>query len=235
MATESPALTVTQERATPRPRSPKESLLIRDLLKRSLRLYRRVVGRYRLRKRLAGTVSKKVVLGASGIYDVGWIPTEIEVLNVLNPDDWGDFFQPDSIDALLAEHVWEHFTLEEGLLAAKLCFAYLKPGGYLRVAVPDGLHPRPGYIEWVRVGGIGPGSASHKVLYTYRILSEVFERAGFQVRLYEYFDEAGTFHYQEWSPLDGTVHRSIRFDERNKDGKPNYTSIILDAIKEKAR
>lgn len=34
----------------------------------------------------------------------------------------------------------------------------LKPGGYVRVAVPDGFHPDPAYIEMGRPGGYGTGS-----------------------------------------------------------------------------
>ena len=51
------------------------------------------------------------------------------------------YFNEGSIDAILAEHVWEHLAEEEGLAAAKCCYRYLRPGGYLRVAVPDGFHP----------------------------------------------------------------------------------------------
>jgi predicted SAM-dependent methyltransferase len=52
---------------------------------------------------------------------------------------------------MLAEHVWEHLTEEEGLAAARACFKYLSPGGFLRVVVPDGLHPDPAYVEWSRL------------------------------------------------------------------------------------
>jgi len=43
----------------------------------------------------------------------------------------------------------------------------------LRVAVPDGFHPNPGYIERVKPGGTGPGAGDHKILYTYRTLSAI--------------------------------------------------------------
>lgn len=38
---------------------------------------------------------------------------------------------------MLAEHVWEHMTKEEGIMAAKHCYEFLQDGGYIRVAVPD--------------------------------------------------------------------------------------------------
>ena len=51
------------------------------------------------------------------------------------------------------------------------------------------------------------------------------------IDLLEYFDEKGEFHYKEWSPHDGMIYRSKRFDERNQNDLFNYTSLILDAKK----
>jgi predicted SAM-dependent methyltransferase len=184
----------------------------------------------RIRKLLPNS-PRRIVIGASAAFDPGWIPTEIEALNILRESDWERFFQPDSVDAMLAEHVWEHLTEAEALLGAQLCCRYLKPGGYLRIAVPDGNHPDPEYIEWVKPGGSGAGATDHKILYTYRSLGALFERAGFDVRLYEYFDETGRFHFTEWPPEAGLIHRSKRFDKRNRGGSLRYTSIVLDAVK----
>src|SRR6476620_1394942 len=130
---------------------------------------------------------------------------------------------------MLAEHVWEHLTADEALSAARTCFTYLRPGGYLRIAVPDGLHPDPAYQAQSMVGGRGPGGGpnDHKVLYTYATLRGLFEFAGFQVELYEYFDEEGAFHYHRWDERDGKIRRSKRFDHRNRGGRLGYTSIVL--------
>ena len=175
----------------------------------------------------------KIVIGASGVFDQGWIPTEKGVLNVSKKADWEEYFQEGDIDAILSEHVWEHLTEEDGLTAAKLCYQYLKQGGYLRVAVPDGYHPDPAYIDHVRPGGIGAGSDDHKVLYTYKTFSDLFLQAGFSIRLLEYFDEHGVFHYQAWNPDNGKIHRSSRFDLRNQgqENRLKYTSLILDVFK----
>jgi len=174
---------------------------------------------------------RRIVIGASATFDPGWIPTEIEALNILREADWARFFEPNSIDALLAEHVWEHLAADDALLGARLCHHFLKPGGYLRIAVPDGNHPDPEYREWVKPGGSGAGADDHKVLYTHASARALFERAGFEVRLLEYFDETGQFHYSEWAPEGGMIHRSKRFDKRNRGGKLGYTSIVLDAVK----
>jgi len=207
---------------------------VKSAVRAAERTYHRRYGPSKLRKRLAANPRRRIVIGAANKYDHGWIPTERQYFDVIKPDDWARYFEPNSIEAILAEHVWEHLTAEQGFTAAGTCFTYLRPGGYLRVAVPDGFHPDPTYLEWVKVGGAGPGQIAngHKILYTYRALTELFERSRFRVKLYEYFDESGTFHYHEWNPEGGTILRSKRFDPRNKTGTLRYTSIMFDAFKE---
>lgn len=173
----------------------------------------------------------KLVVGASGVFEQGWLPTDIHTLNLLKPQNWNFFFKNHPVDAILAEHVWEHLTLENGKIAAKTCYTFLKEGGYVRVAVPDGFHPDKTYIDYVKPGGHGAGADDHKVLYNYRLFKEVFEQAGFTVQLLEYFDENGQFHYREWNKNEGMIHRSSRYDERNEGGQLKYTSLILDAKK----
>jgi predicted SAM-dependent methyltransferase len=206
---------------------------IRRVVYRIGRVYDRRYGAQKFRRRLAAAPVKRIVVGSSSKYDRGWIPTERDYLDLCRPEQWEQALAPNSLDALLAEHVWEHLTPAEALAAAATCYTYLKPGGYLRLAVPDGLHPSPEYIDWVKPGGASPGQLTndHKVLYTYRTLGDVFESAGFRVRLYEYYDEMGKFHFSDWDPADGTIRRSRRFDRRNQGGKLAFTSVVLDAVK----
>lgn len=173
----------------------------------------------------------KIIIGSAGMTVPGWISSDINILNLLLPDWWRKLFKNKLADAFLAEHVWEHLTLEDGIVGANTCYAFLKNGGYIRVAVPDGFHPDEKYIEYVKLGGCGSGSEDHKILYTYKIIKDVFEKAGFKVNLLEYFDEFGVFHFTEWDKADGLITRSKRFDERNVNGNLAYTSIIIDAYK----
>lgn len=195
-------------------------------------LARRVAGLHRLRREVAAAGSLRLVIGSERIAPpLGWIETDLEYLDLLRRSDWDRVFAKNSIAAILAEHVWEHLTPADGLVAAQVCHDYLAPGGYLRIAVPDGFHPDPLYRASVKIGGSGAGAHDHKALYTYRTLSRLIEQAGFTAELLEYFDEAGTFHSVDWNPADGYVQRSRRFDERNRDGQLNYTSLIIDARK----
>lgn len=175
--------------------------------------------------------SRKVVIGASGVSQPGWIETNINHLNILNEKDWARYFHENSIAVILSEHVLEHLTVEEGKLAARNCLRYLKRGGYFRIAVPDGYFPDSRYIEQVQPMGCGPGADDHKTLYNYQTLSDVFRSCGFTVDLLEYWDENGQFHYTPWNSEKGLIHRSRWNDHRNNETEIHYTSIILDAIK----
>lgn len=173
----------------------------------------------------------RVIVGSGEGAQKGWISTNIYQLDLIDSSTWERYFKANSIYAIMAEHVLEHLTAKEAQIAANNCFLYLKSGGYIRVAVPDGFNPSIEYIDAVKPGGNGPGSDDHKVLYNYISLSKIFIEAGFGINLLEYYDEYGKFHYKEWNPEDGHIFRSYRYDERNRDGRPNFTSLILDAWK----
>lgn len=180
----------------------------------------------------------RIIIGAGDQRWPGWIATQKEDLDLLNPAEWQKTFQIRSADAFLCEHVWEHLTEAQGREAARLCYRYLNPGGYLRCAVPDANFPDRTYQETARVGGPGPPehpAAGHKVFYDYRLLTDVFRQAGFEVDLLEYCDENGRFHYNQWSPDDGPVYRSLLLDHRNRGGRIAFVSLIVDALKPERR
>jgi predicted SAM-dependent methyltransferase len=176
---------------------------------------------------------RKLTIGSSKIkLSNEWMLSEIDALDASKASDWERLFGDQRLTNILAEHVWEHIPDEETRLSNQNCYDYLAKGGRLRIAVPDGNNPDKQYIEWVRVGGTGVGADDHKILYTYAIMKSRLEKAGFRVELLEYWDEAGEFHYTDWTTEGGMIHRSRRYDPRNKDGKLNYTSLIVDAVKD---
>jgi predicted SAM-dependent methyltransferase len=67
----------------------------------------------------------------------GWITLPIQVLDVTDEEDFDELLPENGVDTLVAEHIWEHLTLDEAIVAAMNCYKYLKPGGVLRLAVPD--------------------------------------------------------------------------------------------------
>ncbi|AFY72033.1 hypothetical protein Pse7367_3810 (plasmid) [Thalassoporum mexicanum PCC 7367] len=188
----------------------------------------------RIKNRIQGErlrLAQKCVIGAGNIPVPGWLITDKSLVDITNQNDMARYWPANSRQAFLAEHVWEHLPPEEADQANANCFKFLRSGGWLRLAVPDGLHPDPAYIELVRPGGTGDGSDDHKVLYDWRSLSASLEKAGFKINLLEYWDENGEFHYQDWSSEQGHIRRSKRYDPRNQDGSLTYTSLIIDAIK----
>jgi predicted SAM-dependent methyltransferase len=145
--------------------------------------------------------------------------------------DWKRIFSQGIIDRVLAEHVIEHWTVDEFRLFLGIVRPFLSQQGFIRLAVPDGFHPDPSYIDHVKPGWSRSGTDDHKALYNYESLKEQLEKAGFAVKLLEYWDERGNFHFKEWFSEDGHVRRSKRYDPRNQDGSLTYTSLIVDAMK----
>lgn len=172
----------------------------------------------------------KVIIGAGGTCQKGFLITQKDTLNVLDRENFRRLGGP--VKVFFAEHVWEHLTAEEGLLAASNCLEFLEPGGTLRIAVPDRLHPDPYYQDWVRPGGIGSEANDHKVEYDYESITAMLLKAGFSaVRLIEWWDRDGNFHRVDYDVSLGSVRRSSTSDRRNCAKPLSYTSLIVDAKK----
>jgi predicted SAM-dependent methyltransferase len=146
----------------------------------------------------------------------------------LNPAHWSYIFPQGSIDRILAEHVIEHWTEDDFRLFLRVVQPFLSEQGFIRIAVPDGFHPDPSYIDYVKPGGSGSGSDDHKVLYNYIAITRILSEEQYNYNLPEYFDEAGQFHCSPWEISDGFVERSADYDSRNKERSLSYTSLIID-------
>ncbi|MEI8185748.1 MAG: hypothetical protein WCG19_03530 [Chlorobiaceae bacterium] len=190
--------------------------------------YQRMV----IKKIISTSNSIKVVLGAGKSKYNEWIATDYPLLDVVNEKSWMRLFKPGAIDALLAEHVFEHLTDYEITLAFSNIYKFLKINGYIRIAVPDGYHSSNDYIEMIKPGGYGAGSDDHKQLFNYKTLSKKLLDAGFSLNLLEWFDEHRQFNYRSWTEEDGFISRSSCNDKRNIGNSFAYTSLIIDAKKQ---
>jgi len=215
-----------------------------NLVKQILRpIYAPLVTKYRNQQRLQQQQDKirlhitqtieagqpvNVLIGAGETDYDGWIPTDIPAFDILKHTHWADLFQPNIIYRMLAEHVFEHLTVEQLQDFLRIARIYLAPEGRIRIAVPDGYHPDPSYIEHVRPGGIGVGADDHKVLYTCDLITDILTAQGYDYQLLEYFDADGKFHKVNWDVKDGYIKRSADHDKRNKEGQLVYTSLIVD-------
>lgn len=195
--------------------------------------YKKNLNYYKIKKRIK--ICRKhnkpinLIIGAGNTEQINWIPTEKMNLDILKNDDFNKFFFENEITKVLSEHVFEHLTLNEGIIAIKNIKKYLLIGGRIRIAVPDGFFPKQEYIDYVKPGGFGSGAEDHKELYNFKTIIKLFD-SDFKIDFLEYFDEDGNFQYKKWDIDDGKILRSRYFDSRNSNNQINYSSLILDAI-----
>jgi predicted SAM-dependent methyltransferase len=148
-----------------------------------------------------------------------WPPTEFKrktrFANLLKPLSWPD----NSVDSIYLGEVLEHFTREDGDRLLAECCRVLKPGGVIRVRVPDNARFWRNYLkeldevyakprtEWtdrhsrwvemyfrdicVRRRWVGSFSHYHKWMYDEVSLTLALQRVGFvQLERREFLDSA---------------------------------------------
>jgi predicted SAM-dependent methyltransferase len=171
----------------------------------------------------------KIVVGAASTAFPGWLSTDISTLDVIKEDSWSSFVGNALLTNVLAEHIWEHLTMEDGRIAAAHAFKHLISPGRMRIAVPDANFPHREYLDMCKV----KPTSDHLSFYTVYSLTNLLESVGFTVKPLEYFDNEGRFHINPWSRNDGFISRSLLNDRRNRDqdGTIAYTSLIVDALK----
>ncbi len=99
-------------------------------------------------------------------------------------------FKDDSVDLIYASHVLEYFDREEAILVLEEWYRALKPGGILRIAVPDfetmtNLY----YFREINLNDIlgpmfgkmkmGDKNIYHKTVYDFKSLSILLSKIGF--------------------------------------------------------
>lgn len=170
----------------------------------------------------------KIIVGAGPTKYNGWFSTDIVTLDVTNESDFKKYFSKKKIKNVLAEHVLEHLSNSDLEKMINNFYKYSDFNVNIRIAVPDGFHADEKYISIVKPGGTGEGADDHKNLFNVNSLSALFEKFGFVAHPVEYWDEEKKFHQGYKDDGKGFVIRSFINDKRNKDGKPLYTSLIID-------
>jgi len=128
------------------------------------------------------------------------------------------------LEVIVAEHVFEHLTWHEAKIATKLCHDYIKPGGTLRLAVPDVnryklnrtemLQQRKNDIDW-----------KHRINFNWKTIKYLLQPIFPHVVLLEWHTRLGFAYSRRWNPLDGFVQRTKHFDKRGQE------SLLVDAFK----
>jgi predicted SAM-dependent methyltransferase len=123
-----------------------------------------------------------------------------------------------AVERILTEDALEHLTIQEiGLLIAD-CHRILKPGGLLRIGVPDYMNPkdRP-YLE----RGTDVRFPGHTTLTHFQMMKELVQRSPFsRFEFYQYWD-GETF---LWKPIDYSLGLIKRTPE-------NYYSMYMRGIR----
>lgn len=200
-------------------------------LKNILLAPKRAINYAQLKRKITqSNLPLKIIIGSGYTNYPGWLATNIHSLNLLDAVSFQKLFGNKKVHRFLAEHVFEHLSYQQGLIALKNCYDFMEKDGAIRIAVPDGYHPNPKYIDMVKPRGYGEGADDHKELYNYKSLSKLLQDSGFKIQLLEYYNENKEFYYVDWNSDDGHILRSRRFDKRfNED--LGYSSLIIEGIK----
>ncbi|MDQ1637038.1 MAG: hypothetical protein QOF62_377 [Pyrinomonadaceae bacterium] len=166
----------------------------------------RVTNRLSLRKR---RVTRQLAQTTPRFLNLGSGPRGISSSDWFNVDGWADTnvhlaidfnrplpFPNNCFEGVFSEHVFEHFNPQQGQSLLRECLRVLRPGGCLRLIVPDGEKLLRTYIdnpsELVgRRNGNGEGFAmdavnsyfrqryEHQFIYDWQTLEDQLRRAGF--------------------------------------------------------
>ena len=121
-----------------------------------------------------------------------------------------------SIERIISDHFFEHVSKESVINIFKECYRILKPGGNMRVAVPDYNHPREvKHIE----KGVDLNHKDHIWLPTIEEFKPIIEESDFlSYDFRQYWTHEG-FYGQELDYSNGYIKRTPENDKRNRKNK----------------
>ena len=178
-----------------------------------------------------------LILGAALTKQKGWFSTNEDWLDISRENHWRRLFNSKKrVKKILAEHVFEHLTLQEMQNALKLIYENMALGGSLRIAVPDGNNPNFEYRKNCGINVIGADAADHKQFITFELLKREASKVGFEVQLIEGYLNNKQLITREFDYDLGYVMRS-RKNLNNISSKDGWnfpdanTSLIVDCFK----
>lgn len=175
----------------------------------------------------------KIIVGAAETHQKGWLATNEQWLDITKEEDWYRYFKDEKrISHIVAEHVFEHLTLEEAKAALVNMSKRLTHDGRIRIAVPDGYNPDKVYIEHVDIGGVGDDASDHKQLLNIDIIRKIMLDCELTPNHIEGYTRDGQLVQQIWLAQDGFIQRSRQNKLVKKWQFPDAaTSLIVDGMK----
>lgn len=177
----------------------------------------------------------KLNVGAGGTAYEGWLSAEKHHLDITRPDKFSRILRGVRVHRVLAEHVIEHVYREEFERFLRGIKPFMLPGGTVRIAVPDAMHPS----EYVRIltqpGGLEPGADDHKEFYSIATMSEIADSIGCALEPVEYFDEEGMFHRVADDWTRGYISRSFENYRGRFTNDQDELKKLLGSLPERAQ
>jgi len=210
-----------------------------DLLEFTKQIYRAIRKRYRIRKKRLNIVRQinnvsgelKIIFGAGPTYYQGWIATDFPYFDITIEKDWAYFFKSKKPNNILAEHVIDYLTVEKIEFVLQQANKYLKKNGRFRIAVLDSYNENLDYIDAVKPSGWDSCRGHHKTFLDVDFFIRKANEAGLKIEPLEYYTKDRKFHSVDFSDEDGYIMRSKK-NNFTFPNIPNYTSLIIDLIKE---
>lgn len=178
-----------------------------------------------------------LIIGAALTKQKGWFSTNEDWLDITKKEHWDRLFNSKvRVKRVLAEHVFEHLTVDEMRVSLNLIYENMIEGGSLRIAVPDGNNPNQEYIDNCGINGIGADALDHKQFLTYEFLSNEVKKVGFKISLIEGYLRNKKLVSKKPNKDLGLVMRS-RSNKKFQNSKEGWnfvdsnTSLILDCFK----
>jgi len=159
---------------------------------------------------------------------------------ILDIDNIMIFCRHESVDVIYICHVLEHYSEQESKLLLKKLFWVLKPGGTLRVAVPDFNEICKRYIQnhdlkelyGLLIGRHDIPYQGHKMVWDYRTLINALIGAGFNVEKIASYDQNKTDHCEiDDFSFAHLPHNKKAIEEHKWGSEYNLASLNIEAIK----
>ncbi len=184
-----------------------------------------------------------LILGAALTKQKGWFSTNQEWFDIVQKSDWDRLFNSNKslsrkrVKRVLAEHVFEHLTLDEMRNAINLIYKNMVYEGSLRIAVPDGNNPNQEYRNHCGINGIGADASDHKQFITFELLRDEVEKIGFKCHLIEGYLKNRKLISTPFNRELGNVIRSrsneiIIYPKEGWDFVDANSSLIVDCFKD---
>lgn len=153
-----------------------------------------------------------VYVGTSGLTQPGFVSYDYLELDITKPGDFQQLMCPGSIDIFFSEHTLEHIPIDKYGILFSLFIKYLKPGGFVRLAIPT-FYERHVPSDVDKAHG-------HVAFASARALEAEMASAGYvNVTILEQLNFANGrltgFTSKKADECEGRVRRSLRHDPRN--------------------